>query len=484
MTNVGSKDRHDDKHDILMHHQNRVKKMVLDVFKGHGWFRQGKLGKEKLLSIVAVLMFAGMLGIMHASIHVMMDDTIEYGLSGSINHDEALVEIHALLERNSASVGVSNLGVDRFNGSNGTSHVLHADPFSSKTKKDAFCMYVDDEIGFNCYAKKKGIMIKRKMYPIVLGIGPAKTSSTAVFKKLNMHRHVVLGNSTRKRQECCGPELYFFTRYFAHSGPYSAYGQYFDVGDAIDKIEKASSDIGDSRNKNKLWLAEKTPTYHADFMAPHRISRMMSPSNTKLILTIRDPFAAHVSLFFHTENVHGNATAMTFLEWSLKEFKTYEKKKACLKRHALAFGYDETVPLWQLYQQILPAYALSRLCIERDYEAGISSYMYSETIDMWMNMLPEFDIICVFHEDFRKNCQSVMTKLFTMLGLEPMDVCDDEINPEKSPEERLETIGLRRDHKFLNGIRKLFRGEYQAARNKCEQLDRARASKAKIDLFV
>jgi hypothetical protein len=319
----------------------------------------------------------------------------------------------------------------------------------------------------------------------VLGIGPAKTSSTAVFRKLNMHGQIVLGNSSRKSQECCGPELYFFTRYFAHSGPYFAYGQYFDVAGALEKLEAAiSSGIVDSRNKNKVWLAEKTPTYHADFMAPHRISRMMSPSNTKLILTIREPFAAHVSLFFHVKNVHGNATAMTFLKWSMKEFKMYEKKKACLKKHALAFGYDEHVPLWQLYKQILPAYALSRLCIERDYESGVSPYMYSETIDMWVNMVPEFDIICVFHEDFRKNCESVMTELFNVLGLEAMDVCEDEIIPERSPEERLEGIGLRRDHKFLNGLRKLFQGEYQAARQKCEELDRARASKANIDLYV
>lgn len=150
----------------------------------------------------------------------------------------------------------------------------------------------------------------------------------------------------------------------------------------------------------------------------------------------------------------------------------------------MAFGYAEHVPLWQLYQQVLPAYALSRLCIEREYEAGISSYMYSETIDMWINMMPEFDIICVFHEDLRKDCQSVMTNLFTMLGLEPVGVCDDTTIPEKSPEERLEKIGLRQDHKFLNGLRKLFQGEYQAARKKCEELDRARASKASIDLFV
>jgi hypothetical protein len=257
------------------------------------------------------------------------------------------------------------------------------------------------------------------------------------------------------------------------------------VAGALEKLEAAiSSGIVDSRNKNKVWLAEKTPTYHADFMAPHRISRMMSPSNTKLILTIREPFAAHVSLFFHVKNVHGNATAMTFLKWSMKEFKMYEKKKACLKKHALAFGYDEHVPLWQLYKQILPAYALSRLCIERDYESGVSPYMYSETIDMWVNMVPEFDIICVFHEDFRKNCESVMTELFNVLGLEAMDVCEDEIIPERSPEERLEGIGLRRDHKFLNGLRKLFQGEYQAARQKCEELDRARASKANIDLYV
>eukprot|EP00890_Picochlorum_soloecismus_P000546 jgi/Picsp_1/1492/NSC_04970-R1_bifunctional heparan sulfate n-deacetylase n-sulfotransferase 3 len=457
--------------------------MAQKFFKGHGL-----IGQEKLPVFVVVMMFAGaiVLGSMHDSIHDETDGNAGYESNGAVNHDDALMEIRDLLEGNSASFVSKGMrdGVGGAHKNNSKVHFVHADPSSKKKTKDAFCMYVDDEIGFNCYAKKRGIMIKRNLYPIVLGIGPAKTSSTAVFKKLNMHQQVVLGDSSLKLQECCGPELYFFSRHFAHSGPYFAYGQYFDVADALEKLEKASSGIDNKRNKNILWLAEKTPTYHADFMAPHRISRMMSPSNAKLILTIRDPFAAHVSLFFHIQNTHGNATAMAFLEWSLKEFKTYEQKKSCLKKHAVAFGYAEHVPLWQLYQQVLPAYALSRLCIEREYEAGISSYMYSETIDMWINMMPEFDIICVFHEDLRKDCQSVMTNLFTMLGLEPVGVCDDTTIPEKSPEERLEKIGLRQDHKFLNGLRKLFQGEYQAARKKCEELDRARASKASIDLFV
>lgn len=79
--------------------------------------------------------------------------------------------------------------------------------------------------------------------PLVLGIGPAKTGSTVLFKALDQLPSVLVGNATLGGAPCCTYELYFFTS-----------PDKMDVNDILRFYPKGSL-------HQAAYVSEKTPTY-------------------------------------------------------------------------------------------------------------------------------------------------------------------------------------------------------------------------------
>jgi hypothetical protein len=154
-----------------------------------------------------------------------------------------------------------------------------------------------------CFREQRGVPLYGKVLPLLLGIGPAKTSSTVLFDLLQTHSAVAVGNSTPK---CCTSELYFFQQRFQRNSSGSTMVQHF-------KVFKPQA----------IWAAEKTPAYFDNPMVPLRVKALFG-SNVHLLLTHREPVSALVSLFFYRDSrsnltmpwiKRGKSKVDAFVDW-------------------------------------------------------------------------------------------------------------------------------------------------------------------------
>jgi hypothetical protein len=265
--------------------------------------------------------------------------------------------------------------------------------------------------------------------PLLVGVGPAKTGSTYLFSSLDNHPNIVVGNSAVANKDCCGSELYFFTSHFDYHDPISNLSMYFISG----------------TKRNVKWLAEKTPVYHHDLLAPYRMKATIQPSNLALVFTLREPVEAHVSLFFHRmyeksmfEDWSANRTG--YLAWTDQLLDIYDYYQNCARRTRKAMspgigddnGADGNDDLSWVGVQYMDE-ALHYKCLQPSgiYEPfnleGITSLLYAQTLLRWRRTFPTVRATCILHSDIVKDGEKQVERVLSMLGLKKAVHIDEDM---------------------------------------------------------
>ncbi len=365
-------------------------------------------------------------------------------------------------------------------------------------------------------------MTDGRTLPLLLGVGPAKTSSTALFDSLGQHPEIALGNVSLLGHECCGSELYYFSRRFKNTNPAAGLGAYFSL---------------DSK-PNANWLAEKTPEYSDHFLAPYRVRDTLHSKALALVFTIRDPVDAHVSLYFYRmQRKKLKASAQGFLQWSRDLLKANHAYRNCVEVELLANKYKEPLstefsPRWVGLQHLDEAVfekCRAPFFKPSDRLEGVGSLEYSHTLPRWKRVFETsgryFDrnrehtskqvnsntsgggsndgerggksssspvkvpMMCVFHQDFIKNPEKETKKVAKFIGLdpeklystpsssEPSEIPSSGNTFEQSAEERVFAAEGAKDRatalelwQHMKRLRGFFSGELEYAEEFCRQL--------------
>lgn len=265
--------------------------------------------------------------------------------------------------------------------------------------------------------------------PLLVGVGPAKTGSTFLFSSLDNHPNIVVGNSAVADKDCCGSELYFFTSQFDYQDPISNLSMYFMSGS----------------KRNVKWLAEKTPVYHHDLLAPYKMKATIQPSSLALVFTLREPVEAHVSLFFHRmyeksmfEDWSANRTG--YLAWTDQLLDIYDYYQSCARRtrNAIFPGSDSNSDSdgdddlsWvgvQYMDEALHYKCLQPNGIYEPYNLeGITSLLYAETLLRWRRTFPTVRATCILHSDLVKDGEKEVERVLSMLGLKKAVHIDEDM---------------------------------------------------------
>lgn len=281
--------------------------------------------------------------------------------------------------------------------------------------------------------------------PLLLGVGPAKTGSSFLFSSLGRHPNIAMGNAAIANHDCCESELYFFTSRFDYHDPATNLSRYFlGVGG-----------VSDTSSGGVKWLAEKTPVYHHDLLAPYKVKATIRPDNLALVFTMREPIEAHVSLFFHRmweesmfEDWSANRTG--YLQWTDRLLEFYEFYESCaLQTLGAAFTYkkngDDDLS-WVGVQAIDEALYYKCLQPSGVYQPfnleGIASLLYAQTLLRWRRVFPNVRATCVFHRDLLKNGEKEVDRVLTMLGLSRKMTNSDKKRISAPPLPPLEVEGM------------------------------------------
>ena len=287
---------------------------------------------------------------------------------------------------------------------------------------DEICLYSGWKS--SCFTKMAGVPISNSTdyYPIILGVGPAKTSSTALFRMLSHHPEVGMGDVSAVNIPCCAMELAFFGSRWPETNYYHEYGKYFA------KVAEKSSKI--------KYLAEKTPLYHDFPLVPNRIGKLLHPSNTWLVFTLRDPLEAHISLFLfgHKEK---NPVLLDFLKWSYESLLSFESWRSCSRSSWDSLG-GFPFENWTITPDVAEISVFEKC--SRYYHLGVSQYKYSHTLPNWEKILPDFPKICVIHSQLIQNCNQVMDFVQNRLRISLVDLCSESNKSRLTGKERL--LGL------------------------------------------
>jgi hypothetical protein len=355
-------------------------------------------------------------------------------------------------------------------------------------------------------------VVDGRTLPLLLGVGPAKTSSTALFNSLGQHPEIILGNVSLLGHACCGSELYYFSRRFNRASPGAGLGEYFSI----------------DTKPNANWVAEKTPEYSDHFLAPYRVRETLRPPHSlALVFTIRDPVDAHVSLYFYRmQRKNLQSSAQGFLEWSRGLLQAHHVYRKCAQTELVAQKYKEPIstemsPRWIGVQRLDTA--VFEKCRQpyfkpSDRLEGVGSLEYSHTLPRWKRVLDTrrysgvvdknktenkasegssdngddlkttkaVPMMCVFHQDFIRNPEKETKKVAKFIGLDPERLRTDlpagsrstsTAGLERSGEERVFAAHGAKDEataiellQHMRRLRGFFSGEMEFARQFCSRL--------------
>ena len=249
--------------------------------------------------------------------------------------------------------------------------------------------------------------------PFVVGIGPAKSGSTAIFRTLASHPRVQVG-SAGLRGECCGSELYFFLRPLERRNfnlSWERLGEYFADG------------LPPHPDGGTRWWGEKTPHYSAQTLVPFLL-RAMLPA-VRLVYSLRDSLELDASLYaFRGMQQRGVA----HLDWVRGRVAAHDEWTACRSRELVRIGHlsDE-----RLYSGAFSVDTVEGIEATLHASCGQGQFRANGTIDAfkevlngwnlrrWAFVFPPAQLLCVRMTDHMSHWWRVATHLGRFLGVEP-----------------------------------------------------------------
>mmetsp|Transcript_36146 Transcript_36146/g.55506 ORF Transcript_36146/g.55506 Transcript_36146/m.55506 type:complete len:208 (+) Transcript_36146:485-1108(+) len=188
-------------------------------------------------------------------------------------------------------------------------------------------------------------------------------------------------------------ELYFF---------------YYHFGEGLHFYSKAFGDISYSGNELVVGY-EKTPLYAEHPVVPYRIRSMLG-RDTKFIMTIRDPFFAFVSLYFHRREKQ--KIEKSFAEWTWERIHSYQRYATCASKtfadlwipqdmsvnnyeeYLNIDGFYDVVPNWEAASMI--DFAMFEACGKLFINDSILHYDYGKMSRRWQFVLGPLFRVCLY----------------------------------------------------------------------------------------
>jgi len=254
-----------------------------------------------------------------------------------------------------------------------------------------------------------------------IGIGPARTGSTAIMWMLEGHPQIEIGDYRLQNLTCCrGGELYFFSRDSLFHKGFDFYKGFFPL-----------------RKPNVKIAGEKTPKYSSHPLVPYRIRAMLGPK-VKFIFTIRDPVEALLSLYVirHQKKANDNETISDYFRGLLRAQKEYDECVKFAMRKIIILG--KGIPRMSIHETIkdldwhsaltfdetaLPCWR-DPVKVMQNKDSGelenLQHYIYKENLIRWHLVFSKSQVMCVWNDELRSNVVETTNHVVRFLGLDPM----------------------------------------------------------------
>ena len=318
------------------------------------------------------------------------------------------------------------------------------------------CIREDDR--FFCTKTEHVDIGGNKRLRFMVGVGPAKTSSTYLANVFQGSRSVLIGNAELGGQQCCSSELYSFLQ---PTFSLLNYTRFFNV-----------SIPGDHK-----YFFEKTPRYSDDELVPHRINAVFN--DAVAVFTYRDPVEAFVSLFFHRHRP--NATVLQFelfAETSLANFARYRDCTAAVIETVSCNSCNHTQNWWvgtlPVDEQV---HSRCRAALMPPGDE-VLQYMYSYSLPRWVRVFGTDRVVCISHSDLLGNKHNAyLRSIFAALEIHWTRSAREKNEREyyqrrtKSKFANLISTSLRAQHLSAR-IERLYEGELLFATRLCNRLKR------------
>jgi len=208
--------------------------------------------------------------------------------------------------------------------------------------------------------------------PFVVGIGPAKSGSTAVFRTLSSHSRVEIGSAGR-RGECCFSELYFFVRPFDrkhHNLSVALLQEYF------------ATPFGGAAGGSVSWFGEKTPRYSGHTLVPFLVRTLLPEA--RLVYTLRSADELDASLY----RFRAMHDVMSYDSWVARRVEAHRAWEDCRAAQLRQIGGAALTPPWRLYDGGTPHAAVEAIEALLHGSCGQGAHHANGTLDTFRDVLP------------------------------------------------------------------------------------------------
>lgn len=259
---------------------------------------------------------------------------------------------------------------------------------------------LDHKLEVSCFQAEE------KPWTMLLGIGPAKTGTTAYAFFLGGHRDVAAGIGERSNTKHCYGETWFFDhpeqvlegwgRYLA-SFPHEAEGRKF--------------------------LLDKSPSYSWTEPSAYYAGLFLSGTKTKLIFTYRDRLERDVSeFFFRKRQGHPLPTYDAYLSLRIKHFRKWSacREKAFserLKANNSAYVGIESLSMADAGIVVSGVYERCRGFLHKPIPLQAS--LFERNLYRWALLFGRENILCVHTEDLRADSTRFRRRVERFLNIDP-----------------------------------------------------------------
>lgn len=276
----------------------------------------------------------------------------------------------------------------------------------------------------------------------LVGIGPYKTSTTAVLVYLGRSEYITVGSSALEHKDG-EAELDYFTHRFEQNGQPS--------------LKDLSSRFFKKDKPKALYAAEKSPDYATDLLAPHRVKAMLG-DNLVLVYTVRNPLDSMLSHIFyarwHQIEEERKFTKLAgspdkyFVEIASAFLSVYRETMDCetalaremsssssanmplfAAKQSPGEGYTAVhAPAWlgvKEYDELVYSRCYQKYFHDMDKpfpqsepnQGQMMRNLYSRSMTLWSRVFPGVKMMCIFHQEMVTKPSKPMRRLGKLLGL-------------------------------------------------------------------
>lgn len=240
-------------------------------------------------------------------------------------------------------------------------------------------------------------------WTVLIGIGSAKTGTTAMVQMLSHHNAVLIGNGQLGGAQCCYGETYFFSKPNDMIQGWDRYLQFFPRQRQTSKV-----------------LADKTPKYSKEEFTAYRAKLFLGRTKTKLVMTVRDRFERDVSEYFM------RGIKRPYDEDLLERIEGFRKWSMCRSKVLSEVVGNNTHPHGDLFELIsveiaqIIARNIHQQCDHYHLgEIPLEAALYERNLYRWATLFGKENIICFDNDMIEADPEKLRARLETFLDIDP-----------------------------------------------------------------